>query len=206
MDHDTDGQAKRKLKTLNTLAALAEEEKGATVMPTFADRVQAAAGISTPMKRPQESEHQFNLRRDAEQAETAYSSALLLLEPEQREGFTNAYFFLDPETNKIETAEQLAKRMKVYSRLVLPSLRDYHSDVIAAVPPGDIAGLLRKVTRDTAESIKHTKSSLLDRLKAFKRKDAVETTTSSWSWTACTRAFSTRALTKMCWCNALSRA
>ena len=77
MDHDTDGQAKRKLKTLNTLAALAEEEKGTTVMPTFADRVQAAAGASTPMKRPLETELQFNQRRTIEQAGTAYSSALL---------------------------------------------------------------------------------------------------------------------------------
>ena len=92
---------------LNTLAALAEEEKGTTVMPTFADRVQAATGASTPMKGPLETELQFNQRRTIEQAGTAYSSALLLLEPEQREGFIDLYFFLDPETNKIETAELL---------------------------------------------------------------------------------------------------
>ena len=176
MDHDTDCQAKRKLKTLNTLAALAEEEKGTTVMPTFADRVQAAAGASTPMKRPLETELKFNQRRTIEQAGTAYSSALLLLKPEQREGFIDLYFFLDPETNKIETAELLAKWMKFYSRLVLPSLREHHSNLIETVPPGDIAGMLRKVTRDTAESIKHTKSSLLDQLKGIKRQTTVENT------------------------------
>ena len=63
MDLDTGGQAERKLRTLNILAASAEEEKGATVIPTFQDRVHAAAGASTPMKRPLESERKFDQRR-----------------------------------------------------------------------------------------------------------------------------------------------
>ena len=176
MGLDTGGQAERKLKTLNILAASAEEEKGATAISTFEERIRAAAGASTPMKRPLESDRQFKLRQTAEQTGVAFSNALQQLEPEQREGFTGVRFFLDPETGKIETAEILAKRMKVYGRLILSSLRDHHSDLIAAVAPGDIAGLLRKVTRDTAESIKHSKSSLMDELKTIKRQGTVEAT------------------------------
>ena len=66
MGLDTGGQAERKLRTLNILAASAEEVKGATVISTFEARVLAAAGASTPMKRPLESERQFDQRRAAE--------------------------------------------------------------------------------------------------------------------------------------------
>ena len=139
------------LKILMVAASISGASSSSAVKTKseFKASVKDNRGLRTPMQRPGESAEAKEAREDAEAGGLVWQYMMNKLTPATRGKFIKSVWFVDYETDKVESKAGKEKRMRCWSEVVEPSLRRYHSDLLSSVclarglrrAPGEIKSL-----------------------------------------------------------------